>query len=207
MKIKLQNKRKEAHDELFLQKGNKGFSLIELMVATSIFMIIMLVALGALLMTSGAAKESNALNFTMDNLSFATESMSRSLRMGTNYTCANNFISLNSSPAPADCSNGGNIIAFKPAGSTQANHRIAYKLISNNGHNTIERCDTKANPECVSLLAPNINVDVLKFYVKGALVNENIQPSVYILLRGSVLVKGKKLTFAIQTMASQRTIE
>jgi len=57
------------------------------------------------------------------------------------------------------------------------------------------------------MIASNINVDVFKFFVRGSSVGDSIQPSVYVLLKGSVLVKGKTTSFAIQTMVSQRTAE
>jgi Tfp pilus assembly protein PilE len=68
-------------------KKTTGFTLVEIMVATSIFMIIMLVALGALISSSDTAKKSQALRTAMDNVNFAMESMTRSLRMGTDYYC------------------------------------------------------------------------------------------------------------------------
>ncbi len=187
----------------------KGFTLIELMVSTSIFMVVMLIAMGSLLVTSNLAKKSNALSFTMDNLSFAVESMSRSLRMGTNYTCSSSSINLTSSPSPADCPNGGSLIAFIPA-TADPNVRIAYELIprTNNTY-TIERCETTSanNISCVDLISPNINIEVMKFFVKGTSPSDLIQPSVYIIIRGSVIIKQKKTSFAIQTMISQRTLE
>jgi type II secretory pathway pseudopilin PulG len=68
-------------------KKTTGFTLVEIMVATSIFMIIMLVALGALISSSDTAKKSQALRTAMDNVNFAMESMTKSLRMGTDYYC------------------------------------------------------------------------------------------------------------------------
>lgn len=184
-----------------LQK-NKGFTLIELMIATSIFAIIMLTAMGSVIITSDLAKRSQALNFTMDNLSFAIESMSRSLRMGTNYTCSSSSINLSGNPAPQDC-DGGSMIAFIPVGAS-SNYRVAYKLDSST--NTIQRCDS-INP-CVSIVSPEINIEKLRFYVKGATnPNDNIQPSVYMIIKGSVTIKNNTTSFAIQTMTSERTLE
>lgn len=183
-------------------RKRRGFTLIELMVATSIFTIIMLAAMGSVIVTSDLAKRSQALNFTMDNLSFAIESMSRSLRMGTNYTCSSTSINLSGNPAPQDC-DGGSMIAFIPVGSSSG-YRVAYKLDSST--NTIQRCDSINS--CVSVVSPEITIDKLKFYVKGATnPSDNIQPSVYMIIRGSVTIKNKITSFAIQTMISERTLE
>lgn len=181
---------------------NRGFTLIELMVATSIFMIIMMIAIGSLIITSDLAKKSNAMNFTMDNLNFAIESMSRSLRMGTNYTCSS-YINLAGNPAPSSCANGNTFIAFKPAGEAKTStYRVGYKL--NTGTNTIQRCTTSG---CVDIVSPDINIDNLKFFVRGAETGDNIQPSIYMIVKGSVSIKGEVNSFAIQTMIAQRTLE
>ncbi len=188
----------------------KGFTLIELMVSTSIFMVVMLIAMGSLLVTSSSAKKSNALNFTMDNLSFAIESMSRSLRMGTNYTCSSTSINLTTNPTPSDCPNGGSLIAFIPA-TAKPSVRMAYQLMSrtNGSTNTIKRCETTIgnSVNCVDLISPNINIEVMKFFVRGASPSDLVQPSVYVIIKGSVIIKKRKTSFAVQTMISQRTLE
>jgi len=186
----------------FKKKNNKkvvhsqtGFTLIELMVSTSIFMVVMLIAMGSLIITSDAAKRSDALSFTMNNLSFAVESMSRSLRMGTNYTC----------PTGTYCNNGNSSfssISFLPAKAPTSNI-MTYKFNSNT--KTIERCVN--NNSCVDIVSPNIKINTLKFFVRGTDPKDGIQPSVYILLRGSVIIKAQQTSFAIQTMISQRTLE
>ncbi len=105
MKYELRNKNK-----------NKGFTLIEVMVATTIFMIVMLMGVGALLVSSNSAKKSEALRSAMDNVSFAVEGMTRALRMGSNFYCApDEGLSL-PSVRNADCfPDGGTAIAFTPA--------------------------------------------------------------------------------------------
>ncbi len=198
----------KKYDKIQKFQSKRGFTLIELMVSTSIFMIVMLVAIGSLLVTSNAAKKSYSLNFTMDNLGFAVESMSRSLRMGTNYTCSSSSIILGSNLLPKDCPNGGTMIAFIPA-EASSNDRTAYKLESNtNGTKTIQRCKTSANGiSCEDMVSPTIHIDMLKFFVRGSSPTDLIQPSVYMLLRGSVTIKEKITSFAIQTLISQRTAE
>ncbi len=181
-------------------KKNKGFTLIELMVATSIFMMVMLVAMGSLIVTSNSAKKSQTLNFTMDNLSFAIESMSRSLRMGTNYYCADSF-SFGEDMGVSDCVLGAEGIAFKPVG-LSSSRRMAYWV--NGG--TIQRCDTDPTVSCVDIVSPNIDIDTLKFFVNGT-GDDDIQPSIYMILKGSVTIKEEVTSFAIQTMISQRTLE
>ncbi len=186
---------------------NKAFTLIELMVSTSIFVIVMMIAMGALITTSNLAKKSYGLNFTMDNLSFAIESISRSIRMGTNYTCAPS-IDLLSSPLPLDCPTGESLISFIPA-LAGVSSRMEYKIQSRgDGTNTIERCSiVSGSIKCVDMISSNIDIETFKFFVNGSDKLDLIQPSTYFMVKGSVIIKESKTSFAIQTIVSQRTSE
>ncbi len=192
--------------KLILQK-TKGFTLIEIMVATSIFMIIMLVAMGTLITSSDTAKKAQALRSAMDNVNFAMESMTRSLRMGTDYTCVT-FGSSVVLPAAsnADCSlstSGGGAVVFTPANGSPARN-AAFRVITRaNGTGVLQRCI----PGCVDLVSPDVDIQKLVFYVNGSNTTDAIQPSVYIVIKGAVTIKGVPNTFAIQTIASQRSAE
>lgn len=184
----------------------KGFTLIEIMVSTSIFMIIMLVALGALISSSNAAKKSQALRSAMDNVNFALESMTRSLRMGSDYACVVGSVSIPAS-ANADCSitgSGGSAIVFTPASHAPGSRDSAYTL-TQRADNTyaLQKC----TPNCVDLVSTDVNIEKLTFFVSGSDITDNIQPSIYILIKGNVKVKGEDNPFAVQTLVSQRSGE
>lgn len=70
-----------------LNKKNKGFTLIEIMVAVSIFSIVMMVSIGAVLAIVAANKKAESLSSVINNLNFALESMNRDLRTGFDYIC------------------------------------------------------------------------------------------------------------------------
>ena len=195
-------------------RQSKGFTLIEIMVATSIFMIIMLMAMGALITTSDTAKKSQALRTAMDNVSFAMESMTRSIRMGADYTCVQSGTGVYlPAQANADCplsTQGGSAIIFTPALHPKGARDTAYMVsdrpvISGQTTSThgLERC----NPGCQDLISDDIDIQSLKFFVNGSDTNDKIQPSVYIILKGTVTIKGESTSFAIQTVTSQRNIE
>lgn len=191
-----------------LLKTKSGFTLIEIMVATSIFMIIMLMAMGALVTTSNTAKKSQALRTAMDNVSFAMESMTRTLRMGQDYMCVSSGASVSlpvSSLSTADCglsTNGGGAIVFRPASRDGDVHTLQDSAFMISG-TALQRC----SPICVDMTSSEVSVQDLRFYVRGSDPVDKIQPSVYITIKGVVTVKGEQSTFAIQTMTSQRSGE
>lgn len=58
-----------------------------MMVAVSIFSLVMMVAIGAVLSIVSANKKGQALSSVINNLNFALESMNRDLRTGSGYVC------------------------------------------------------------------------------------------------------------------------
>ena len=195
---------------------SSGFTLVELMVATSIFIIIMLVIMGSLVTVSDTSKKSQALQQAMDNVNFAVDNMSRTLRISTNYACVTNGggVSLNvpSLPTPADCPLGGpnygSLVEFMPPTNlnlTPVGYPMAYKTVDRGDRTTtLQRC-TKDG--CTDIVASNVDVKMLRFYVRGSLTTDTIQPSVYIIMKGVITIKGVPTSFAVQTFASQRSTE
>jgi prepilin-type N-terminal cleavage/methylation domain-containing protein len=184
------------------KKKNRGFTLIELMVSISIFSIIMLTALGSFVITVNVAKKARALRTAMDNVSFAMESMTRSIRMGTNYYCGTFDISdyNETSNSPID---GCPLISFIPFGGG-FNARVGYqKKTGTNGKMTIMRFDS-LNPSGVQIVSSDVTINTLNFFVNGNTPGDHIQPSVFIIMKGSVTVNGVTTPFDIQTLASQR---
>lgn len=195
MEIKNQNKKKG------------GFTLIELMVAISIFTMIMLVAMGSLFTMLDSAKGARALRLAMDNVNFAMESMTRSIRMGTNYNCSstdlNNLNSYSNSNSNSTCQNSK--ISFKPQTlpppAPEPTSKIAYGLGVGAYNKSIVRCN---GISCTPITSPDVKIEELKFVVNGSSPTDNKQASVYIIVKGTVTVKKIDHSFAIQTMASQR---
>lgn len=191
-------------------KKNKGFTLIELMVSISIFSIIMLTAIGSFLITLNVAKNARALRFAMDNVNFAMESMTRSIRMGKNYYCpsippgdGSDTVFLGTDLGTADCPNGATFIAFVPQKANPAGSYIAYRQRRvKEDFYTLDRCDKTGT--CVPTVSSDVNVKKLNFIVKGSSDSDDLQPSAYIIMQGEVMVRGKPVSFAIQTLASQR---
>lgn len=73
---------------IFFQSSHKkGFTLVEMMVSISLFMLVSIVAIGALLRIVDANKKAQSLKTTMNNINFIMESLSREMRVGTTYLC------------------------------------------------------------------------------------------------------------------------
>ncbi|MFA6355036.1 MAG: type II secretion system protein [Candidatus Paceibacterota bacterium] len=194
------------------RQNNKAFTLIELMIATTLFTIIMMMGVGALVVSSNAAKVSQKLRIAVDNVNFAMESMTRELRMGTHYQCETIAVNLNI-VSDDDCHLGeasGNIIAFTPQQTPGAPTRVSYQLVSRaNGTKSLQRCEKGVTP-CPEIVSDDVDINELKFYVKGAdETTTGVQPSVIILIKGIVTVKNKNISksFTLQTMTSQRSAE
>ena len=164
----------------------------------------MLSAMGSLFVLLNAAKNSRALRFSIDNVNFAMESMTRSIRMGTNYYCLDDgkiqmdeFLDETN-----DCKDGGKFVAFIPQ--EVKGFRIGYmwaKRDDGSGTKTVKRCSLDG---CVEIVSSNVNVENLRFFVNGADLSDNRQASVYIIMKGTVMVKETPIPFYLQTMASMR---
>jgi prepilin-type N-terminal cleavage/methylation domain-containing protein len=185
----------------------RGFTLVELMVSTSIFAIIMLASIGSLFTLLGASKNSRAKHTALDNVNFALESMTRSIRMGKNYICTSGGddypTTLGGGLIPGcDCQDGeaGTAISFLPQ--SEGLKLTTYKLSCNTGNDfcTLQRCISE---DCVQIISDNVNIKNVNFFVKGTR-DPQRQPSVFIKLKGEVKVKEELVPFNIQTFINQR---
>ncbi len=194
----------------------RGFTLIELLVSTAVFTVVMVIALGALLSLSEANRKADLLNASINNVSFALDSMSRALRTGTNYHCTTG----GTLATPKDCGAGGasgttpgTYIAFVAADGA----KVAYCF----DDGAIKRQVIQAgvpgslSTNCASsvflpLTAPDIVVENLSFYVTGAEPKQaasadTTQPKVTILVRAYVVIKSTQRSwFNLQTSVTQR---
>jgi prepilin-type N-terminal cleavage/methylation domain-containing protein len=174
----------------------QGFTLIEMMVSVSIFLVIMTVSMGALLGVYAANNKFEALKTVMDNLNLSVESMSREMRFGKNYHCG---ISGTLTVAQ-NCPSGDTAVSFLDEdGITQ----IVYKL---NG-TEIDK-STDGGITYVPVTAPEITITSLAFYVLGATPGDTLQPKVLIKISGySGTTPASESTFTLQTLVSQRALD
>jgi prepilin-type N-terminal cleavage/methylation domain-containing protein len=95
-------------------RSRAGFTLVEMMVSLAIFAVVAVVAIGALVKIIDANNKAQTLQAAMTNLSFALDTMSREMRVGTTYNCQNSTsatiplpLSSNSCTTLLDSASGG----------------------------------------------------------------------------------------------------
>lgn len=182
------------------QTQKKGFTLIEVMVSVSIFSIIMLVATGAVFSIVEANKKTHTLKSVMTNLNFALESMTRDMRVGSNFSCG----------IGGDCYDPpGDVFSYKANRSLIGNSEndfVEYKLV---GESIQKRVYGDGTDSLMSITAPEIHITVLKFYVIGTqpAPTDTRQPKVVVTVKGYAGAGNSRSDFDIQTTVSQRSID
>ncbi len=176
---------------------NKGFTLVEMIVAVGLFAIVMTVATGAIFSIVDANRSAQSLNSAITNFSFAAESMVRDIRTGNRYVCGGTLPIQN----PLDCAADGNTdIAFYDAN----NNPVQYYL-DQTAHQ-IMKWENNA-PAPIAITAPEVTIESMLFYVSGTdIVSHQHQPKVLLIIKGYAGVGKNKSSFNIQTLISQRLL-
>ena len=168
----------------------RGFTLIELITAVSIFLIIMTVSMGSILGVFDANRRSRSLKNVMSNLNLAVDSMSREMRYGRNYHCG----STGNTATPQNCVSGEDFMSFLSSDNTQITYRYASshieKSVDGGGY--------------LQVTAPEVVIDELKFYALGTATSDTLQPKVVIKITGHSGVGRGRSDFTLQTLVSQR---
>ncbi|MDB5204677.1 MAG: seg [Candidatus Taylorbacteria bacterium] len=195
-KMKILNQK--VKDKSKKQKLNSGFTLIEIMVAVTIFALVMVVAIGAVLSIVSANKKSQAITSVLSNLNFALEAMVRDMRTGYDYHCSG------ASGGGGDCPGGGTSLSFT---STQSGNKpVIYVLDDTKGAIT-KSVDGGA---VQSLTSGEVKIDALNFYLTGTgktNTGDYDQPRIIIIVKGHYQGFGDLTEFHLQTMVSQRRID
>ncbi len=193
-----------------LKKGTytSGFTLIEMLVSVAIFSVVMTIALGSLLAMSESDRKAQTLKSVINNLNFALDSMSRTIRTGTIYHCD---ITQGTASLPRDCvSTPGTSLMFTSAEGVSTVYRvqnsISDRVLCNQPTGSVGCLtrSTDAGATFSPITSPEVVVSTMSVYVTGA-ESATIQPKVTILLAGSVQSSGTQQTpFFLQTSITQR---
>ncbi len=176
-------------------QSERGFTLIEMLVATSVLSVTVLISLSSFLAVLAAQKKANAVANVQENIKFSVEMILREIRTGKNYYCG-----YGTGSDTNDCPNGGTVITFR----NYLGQTIIYRL---NG-SQIEKSDD-GGFNYLAVTFPEIKITDLKFYVLGSdPPPDTSQPRVIITIAGEAGITAKaKSHFNIQTTVSQRILD
>ncbi len=171
--------------------GNGGFTLVEMIVAIFIFSIVMVVAVGALVSVVEANRKAQGVKSVMNNLNFALDSMTRAIRVGTEYSCGVANCTIDGSESFSFLSTDGQNVTYS---FNKESARIERTM---DGGVTIQ-----------TMTAPEVTVEELRFYLAGESPSDEAQPRVLIITKGLAGPTGKTQTeFSLETMVTQRILD
>ena len=177
---------------------SNGFTLIEIMVAVSIFVIVALIVSGAFLTLSDIYRKVESNRAIVDNLNFAIDTIALQVRSGINYSvddscgvnCFKEF-SFDETYIVEDL----NILEVR--------RNLTYKLSDHASGGQILQC-VEGSSGCQSLTSEEIDVRDMKFY----LIESSSRPRVLLSMEGIARNKqGLETEFVIQTTLFQRNIQ
>lgn len=158
-----------------------GFTIVELLVAMSLFLILVAVATGTFIQTLKTQRVITELTAANDNATQTMEQMAREIRTGLGF---------------ADSTE--NLLKF----TNYRNESVSYKLIGN----SISKCtgDCSNDADFRPITAPEVKVERLKFIISGKELTDNFPTRVTIAL---TVTGPKDIKVNLQTTVSARIIE
>ena len=158
--------------------------MIEMLVSVAIFSIVITMIMGTITTIVDASRKARTLTEVMNNLNFGFESMTRTLKTGTNINVTSNTISAKD----------------------QKGRTILYEF-SNEGGIT-KKVDTES-PEPITSNNLKLSSWYIKEYTSGrGLPDGGEQPRVFFSVKGRVeTAKGIASEFTLQSTVSQRQLE
>lgn len=171
-------------------KADRGFTLVEMLVSISVFLVVMLVAASSLLSIIDGNAKAQSLKSAINNLNFALESMQKNIRVGKDYPTSSGSIF--------------QFTSYEDSDNSGANDTVIYKLIGE----SIKRCVVAGSNSCsgndkfTTITAPEVHIDYINFYPS---VSGTENPRVLIVVGGYAGEKERiKTKFNLQTTVSQR---
>jgi prepilin-type N-terminal cleavage/methylation domain-containing protein len=196
----------------------RGFTLIEMMVALALFTVVITIAVGAFLSLIGQSSQLQGEQKVMTSLNFALDSMTREIRTGTSYYCATDVDAQGSVDESdltlvKDCTGGVDGMSFVEAGSSLSSGstggRIAYGFNSASG--TIVRQIAANSAEAMT--SSDVKITSMKFYVSGSKPQSDggtppnsVQPTVTVLITAEDPDDTSK-SYTLETTVTQRQLD
>lgn len=198
----------------------KGFTLVELLVATAVFIFVITLTTGALFSAQALNIRLQQTQSIMDSLNLGIELMIRDMRYGSNFYCTStvqNIGGRRSCPHSASGSQSGSVLVLSPpvalrGSSNVLTDRVVYFVA--NGILYKNEYPTGISPRLNIQITPNdVTVSAISFFVTGA---ESVpegdtnQPVVTLSIHG-VTIPAKQserpVEFNIETTVVPRAID
>lgn len=172
------------------RESDKGFTLVELIVAVGLFTLVMTLASGAYLLMIGINRQAQSIAVGINDLSFVIETMTYNIRTGTTYNCG----------GVGDCPNGLSSFSFINA----KGDSVTYSYNSSNS--SIEETINSGAP--TTLTDPLVKISSLMFYAVGTAklsAGDTEQSRVTLIISGAVSSgPGKTENFTVESAATMR---
>jgi len=183
-------------------KTNRGFTLMELLVAMSLFIGVVMIVGGSFVSVVAAYRHSMAIQLNVDNLNSSIESMIRGMKTGTTYHCLNT----GSVEIAQTCDSGGSYLAFESSSGNTANpnDQVVFCLGGTAGCGATtgqiyRSTDSGSTFLPLSSPPPSVTINSLTFFVPAT-----TQPCVLVSLQGTTGIGASQTSFSVQTMVTQR---
>jgi prepilin-type N-terminal cleavage/methylation domain-containing protein len=195
---------------MFQASRSRGFTLIEMLISSGLFTIIILIGIGAVLTVTSVHKKNQKLRSVVDTISFAMEDIARNARLGSAYNCGT---------TGGDCSDLTYQFSFEQVDGdwdlvTGIGDEFVYRMAqSQNGdYFTLEKSEfglASSDNDFYQLLPREVEIDMSKsgFKVSGSPLGDGLQPYVRIRLAGVIDYRGVRTPFALETIISQRQVD
>lgn len=181
-----------------------GFTLIEIMVSISIFSLVLVTSMGSILSVMDANRKAQTLRNVMDNLNFALEGMTRTIRFGINYHCG----SSGDLSRPRDCPSGDNSITVVASSGILTTYSFSDGRIS--------KSENYGTPSYIT--SDSVTIESATFRVFGSYpysdesggTTDTLQPQTIIVITGYAALGVNPLNrtrFSIETTVSQRSLD
>lgn len=190
-----------------IRAQQKGFSIIEMVVAVGVFSGAALIAVTALLSLTVSQRKAVSIQSAYGNMRYAVEVISKDLRTGDIFHCGVsgdiNF--------PQDCPPSGSgdtaIIFLNASGQT-----VRYQLGTCGAVGCIQKSVDGGPDEQLS--GDDVNIQDLRFFVKGSRSSDleiadgdpPFQAVITIIARGEAGTGKSKSQFSLETTVTQRTV-
>lgn len=196
----------------------RGFTIIEIMIAISVFLVVITIGMGSLLNAHLLHQKSDDFRSIMDNLSFIMEDMANNLRTGSSYHCVDDDHTLSGSLAAPLSGNPSNDnecwgIAFEYQEGDPDDLFDQWVYYLDNDGKLWKTTEWPYDPGDSGSRYYQLTPDEVKltsntrFIISGAEAGDNKQPYVVVRLVGTITSKGVATPFSLQTSVSQRLID